>query len=65
MPLYEYSCNKCGKQFEKLVSMSNRDKPQKCPSCDSEDTQKLMSTFATKSDGSGPTSSGGGGGGFS
>ena len=46
MPLYEYQCKKCGKKFEALVSLRNSDDPVKCPHCDSEKTDKLLSTFS-------------------
>jgi len=46
MPLYEYHCKKCDKKFEALVSFSKADGPIKCPNCDSEETSRLLSTFA-------------------
>ena len=46
MPLYEYQCKKCKKKFEKLVSISESGNPVKCPDCDSEETEKLLSTFS-------------------
>jgi len=47
MPLYEYQCDNCGKQFEKLVGFSdpNRHSPE-CPECASENTHKRLSTIA-------------------
>ena len=33
MPLYDYQCGNCGLLFEKSVSFSNRENPQKCDSC--------------------------------
>lgn len=63
MPLYEYQCRKCGKQFEKVVSMSEADQKQSCPYCNGKNTEKLLSVFAAKS--SSPSSAGiPGGGGF-
>ena len=52
MPIYEYKCNACKKDFETLVMGSF--KPQ-CPACDSQDLSRLMSTcgFVSKSTGSG------------
>ncbi len=50
MPIYEYKCNECKKNFETLVMGSF--KPQ-CPTCDSQDLARLMSTcgFVSKSTG--------------
>lgn len=41
MPIYEYSCSKCGDDFELLVFKS--DEPA-CPKCGSKNLQKKMST---------------------
>ena len=40
MPIYEYSCNACSHQFEALVR--NKTTPV-CPSCESEDLERLLS----------------------
>ncbi|MCF8112394.1 MAG: zinc ribbon domain-containing protein [Desulfotignum sp.] len=52
MPIYEYKCNTCHKEFETLVLGS--DTPA-CPGCDSLDLSRLMSKcgFVSKSTGSG------------
>ena len=43
MPLFEYRCNGCGKQFEYLT----RDgQSPSCPSCDGRDLEKQLSVFA-------------------
>lgn len=46
MPMYEYVCQECSKPFEKLVSMSQADKQQACPTCGSQQTQRQLSSFA-------------------
>lgn len=46
MPLYEYSCEDCGKTFEHLVSARKRDDGVECPECGSENTTRLISSFA-------------------
>ncbi len=47
MPIYEFVCEECGKEFEELVLGSNRD--VKCPACSSQRCNKKMSAFAFKS----------------
>ncbi|MGD9732236.1 MAG: zinc ribbon domain-containing protein [Desulfamplus sp.] len=51
MPIYEYKCKKCNNRFEKLVIGS--DIPS-CPSCQSNDLEKLMSACGFVSKSSGP-----------
>ena len=48
MPLYEYECRGCGHCFEHLVRPSSA--PPACPSCRSEDLERLLSGFAVSSD---------------
>jgi putative FmdB family regulatory protein len=43
MPIYEYRCKKCEKEFETLVL--GRERPE-CPSCQSQSLERLLSTFA-------------------
>ena len=40
MPIYEYSCEACGHQFETLVR--GETEPE-CPSCQSQDLERLLS----------------------
>jgi putative FmdB family regulatory protein len=44
MPIYEYSCSKCGHEFETLVRSSA---VPDCPSCHSTELRKKLSVFAT------------------
>jgi len=50
MPIFEYKCNGCGKEFEALVFGS--EKPD-CSACKSSDVEKLMSVCGFVSQGSG------------
>jgi putative FmdB family regulatory protein len=47
MPLYEYRCKTCGQSFEKMIRFSEADHSPTCPACQSQDTQKKISTFAS------------------
>jgi putative FmdB family regulatory protein len=47
MPIYEYRCTVCHKTFEKLRRMRDSDKDIRCPECESERVERLLSGFAT------------------
>lgn len=53
MPLYDYVCYTCGNSFEKLRRMSDDDRDVRCPECDSENIERMLSTFSTGGCGSG------------
>ena len=64
MPIYEYICDECKTQFEKIVI--NKQQEISCPKCASKKATIQLSVFATaNSNGSSNPSSGfsGGGGG--
>jgi putative FmdB family regulatory protein len=42
MPLYDYSCESCSKEFDLLLSVSERGLPQSCPDCGSP-ARKILS----------------------
>ncbi|MBI2318030.1 MAG: zinc ribbon domain-containing protein [Betaproteobacteria bacterium] len=44
MPIFEYSCNSCGKEFETLVRGSAP--APECPACHGSELHKKLSTFA-------------------
>ena len=46
MPLYEYSCEDCGKTFEKLAPS---DTEAHCPGCGSADTTRKLGPFSVGS----------------
>ena len=57
MPIYEYECQACGHEFEKLVV--NTSQEIVCPKCQDKDLKKLFSMFSGHSGGK-STSLGGG-----
>jgi len=52
MPIYEYQCQSCGNELEKLQKMSD-DPLKDCPSCEKPELKKLVSASAFKLKGSG------------
>jgi len=59
MPLYEYKCSACGRQFELLIMKASQPitgAPDAgwpvCPTCGSESVERLLSMFAVSSDAS-------------
>ena len=49
MPIYEFSCNKCGKQFELALTIREREeKKLRCPDCSSTKVQQKFGTFSAK-----------------
>ncbi|MDY7000652.1 MAG: zinc ribbon domain-containing protein [Thermodesulfobacteriota bacterium] len=41
MPIYEYTCEKCGDEFEELIF--HEGDTVKCPACGSQKTKKMIS----------------------
>lgn len=66
MPLYEFTCRKCGHQFEELLAMADlKGDKVKCPACGSPRIEKGFSSFATAATGPAGGATGGcGQGGF-
>jgi putative FmdB family regulatory protein len=50
MPIYEYACQGCGREFEALV---RSDTVPECPQCHSTRLEKRLSVFATATPGAG------------
>ena len=46
MPIFEYTCSKCGRTFEKLVLGRNQEAPA-CPYCGEKKVEQQFSTFAS------------------
>ncbi len=46
MPVYEYRCQDCKKKFSALLGMVAQADDERCPSCGSSNTSKLVSRFA-------------------
>ncbi len=41
MPIYEFACERCGEQFDKLMSVNGP--PPPCPHCGAGEVRKLIS----------------------
>ena len=46
MPMYEYHCEDCGQDFEKLVRFADAGATQICPACSGKRTLKKISISA-------------------
>jgi putative FmdB family regulatory protein len=51
MPLFEFTCQQCGWEFEELLRSSDTSEVS-CPACDSQEVSKKISSFASKISGS-------------
>lgn len=48
MPLYEYRCEQCTKQFEATQPVHIRAEDTECPFCHARQATRLLSSFASK-----------------
>lgn len=48
MPIYEYRCATCAKEFERLGSLRDQDSDVECPICNAVGAEKLMSRCKSK-----------------
>jgi putative FmdB family regulatory protein len=46
MPIYEYRCRECGKEFETMVFHGEDDRDIPCPNCGRKHPERLLSGFA-------------------
>lgn len=58
MPMYEYRCAECGRQYEQLRRMADADKDLECPHCHSERVERQVSACAIGGCGGGGRGSG-------
>jgi putative FmdB family regulatory protein len=58
MPIYEYQCQECGEEFEKLVRSISSTPEVECPRCGGKKVKKAFSLFGTQSSSSGSLSTG-------
>lgn len=49
MPIYEYHCPNCNREFEVMRAMSQASEPALCPTCGTSG-ERLVSVFASKAD---------------
>jgi len=47
MPIYEYKCEQCGRQFDFLAKRLS-DRPEACPDCGAPSLRKQLSTFSAR-----------------
>jgi putative FmdB family regulatory protein len=47
MPIYEYACTACGREFDLLVASERLANEQSCPHCNSPELTRKFSTFAS------------------
>jgi putative FmdB family regulatory protein len=52
MPIYEYQCGECDERFEVIVRSSDEESGLRCPRCDAENLQRVVSVFSSHSAGS-------------
>jgi len=60
MPIFEFRCNGCGHQFEKIAGANEDGSGLQCPMCGQPNPAKLISVFSSSG---GTTSASGGSGG--
>jgi putative FmdB family regulatory protein len=65
MPVYEYSCQDCGKKFDTLRSMKDADQPIPCKGCQSQHTRRMLSKCYSQGDRKNSVTQSGGCGGCS
>ncbi|MBE7446522.1 MAG: zinc ribbon domain-containing protein [Planctomycetia bacterium] len=59
MPIYDFLCNQCNTKFDEYFRSASERKKLFCPSCQSDNLQKIFSVFGMSVGGSGGSGSGG------
>jgi len=60
MPIYEYVCLDCKKEYEILRSINDADQPMACNECGGENVKRKLSLFCAQSGGRAVSGTGGG-----
>ncbi len=47
MPIYEYECRRCKERFEVLQKMNEGNSHLRCPKCQAETPQRVLSLFSS------------------
>ena len=45
MPVYDYICKQCDKEFEKVLTLKEHEEQVRCPSCGSTDVEQAVVPF--------------------
>ena len=45
MPVYDYMCRKCKKEFEQVLTLKEHEQPVTCPHCGSADVEQEATKF--------------------
>ena len=56
MPIYEYRCEECGAEFEKLTQLADAHKASACVACKKISAKRILSVTSKSGSGSGETS---------
>lgn len=57
MPVYEYKCKGCGKNYELKLGIFHTSKSIKCPKCGSSNADRVYSPISTNTSSSGSSCS--------